>query len=142
MTAKAFLRRTRLEHIEVAKLQSKLEYLKKSTLPGGIRYDKDRVQTSPSDKISDIMADIGDIEMELEADIKNLLDDIIKARNLIKKLSSPLERCVLTMYYLPDLEPGEDLPAWSDVAIALHYSKDRIIHIHGEALKKINDSIK
>jgi hypothetical protein len=142
MTTKDFLRRVRLEHIEIARLNSKLEYLKKSTLPGGIRYDKDRVQTSPSDKISDIMVDIGDIEIELEADIKNLASDIVKARSLIRGLSSPLERCVLTMYYLPDMEQCEELPTWSDVAIALHYSKSRILHIHGEALQKINNSSK
>lgn len=142
MTVKAFLREVRHEQSEVARLELKLEYLKKSTLPGGIRYDKDKVQTSPDDRITDIMAEIGDIEMELEKDIATLLKDISEAYRMIGSLTSSRHRDVMRCYYLPDIEPGGELPTWDDVASRMHYSRDHVLRIHGEALKEMNDAIK
>ena len=142
MTVKAFLREVRHEQSEVARLELKLEYLKKSTLPGGIRYDKDKVQTSPDDRISDIMAEIGDIEMELEEDIHKLLKDISQAYKMIGSLTSSKHRDVMRCYYLPDVEPGGELPTWDDVADRMHYSRDHVLRLHGEALNELNDAIK
>ena len=142
MTVKAFLREVRHEQSEVARLELKLEYLKKSTLPGGIRYDKDKVQTSPDDRITDIMAEIGDIELELEKDIATLMKDISEAYRMIGSLTSSRHRDVMRCYYLPDIEPGGELPTWDDVASRMHYSRDHVLRIHGEALKEMNDAIK
>ena len=142
MTAKTFLREVRHEQTEVARLESKLEYLKKSTLPGGIRYDKDKVQTSPDDRISDIMAEIGDIEMELEEDIYKLLKDISQAYKMIGSLTSSKHRDVMRCYYLPDVEPGGELPTWDDVADRMHYTREHVLRLHGEALKEMNDATK
>ena len=141
-SAKLFLREVRHEQKEIYRLQLKLEYLKKSTLPGGIRYDMVKIQKSPDDKITDLMAEIGDIETELEADIRKYIDHIAEARKMIRALDSSVQRDVMTRYYLPDIDPGDELPTWRDVAISMHYSEHRILHIHGEALKKINNSIK
>ena len=141
-SAKQFLREVRHEQKEIARLELKLEYLKKSTLPGGIRYDVIKIQKSPDDRITELMAEIGDIETELEKDISKYLRDITKARDMIRALDSSVHRDVMTRYYLPDIDPGDELPTWRDVAISMHYSEHRILHIHGEALKKINNSIK
>lgn len=140
--AKTFLREVRNEQKEIAKLELKLEYLKKSTLPGGIRYDRDKIQKSPDDRITDLMAEIGDLEIELEADIEKLAKDIVTARRMIRGLSKSVHRNVMTSYYLPDIEPGEELPTWGDVAASMNYSEPRVLHIHGEALKELNISIK
>ena len=83
-SAKLFLREVRHEQKEVARLELKLEYLKKSTLPGGIRYDLTKIQRSPDDKITELMAEIGDVETELEEDIRKLLQDIHTARQMIR----------------------------------------------------------
>ena len=140
--AKLFLREVRNEQKEIIKLEQKLEYLKKSILPGGIRYDRDKIQKSPDDKITELMAEIGDLEMELDADVKKLAKDIVTARRMIRGLSKSTHRTIMTSYYLPDIEPGDELPTWGDVAASMHYSEPRVLHIHGEALKELNDDIK
>lgn len=141
-SAKLFLREVRNEQREVQRLGLKLEYLKKSILPGGIRYDVTKIQCSPDDKITDLMAEIGDVEIELEADIRKLVQDIHTARQMIRGLGSSIQRDVLTRYYLPDIDPGDELPTWKDIAISMHYSEHRILHIHGEALQQLNDKYK
>ena len=141
-SAKSFLREVRNEQREVARLGLKLEYLKKSILPGGIRYDVTKIQRSPDDKITELMAEIGDVEMELEDDIRKLVKDIHTARQMIRGLGSSIQRDVLTRYYLPDIDPEDELPTWRDIAISMHYSEHRILHIHGEALQQLNDKYK
>lgn len=136
--AKLFLREVRHTVREVGNLEMKLEYLRKSTLPGGIRYDKARVQTSPDDKFSDIMAEIGDLELQLEEDILSLTSNITRARHMIQSLGSAIQRDVLTRYYLPDINPTDELPTWKDIALSLHFSEGRVLHIHGEALQELN----
>lgn len=136
--AKLFLREVRHTVREVGNLEMKLEYLRKSTLPGGIRYDKARVQTSPDDKFSEIMAEIGDLETQLENDILSLTSNITRARHMIGTLGSAIQRDVLTRYYLPDISPIDELPTWRDIAISLHFSEGRVLHIHGEALQELN----
>lgn len=136
--AKLFLREVRHTVREVGNLEMKLEYLRKSTLPGGMRYDKARVQTSPDDKFSDIMAEIGDLESQLEKDILSLTSNITRARHMIGTLGSAIQRDVLTRYYLPDISPTDELPTWRDIAISLHFSEGRVLHIHGKALQELN----
>lgn len=137
--AKQFLREVRNEQREVTRLALKLEYLKKSILPGGIRYDMTKIQRSPDDKITELMAEIGDIETELEEDIRNLMQDIHTARQMIRGLASSIQRDVLTQYYLPEIGLNDELPTWRDIAISMHYSEHRILHIHGEALQQLNE---
>lgn len=136
--AKMFLREVRHTVREVGQLEMKLEYLRKAALPGGISYDRVRVQTSPDDKISEIMAEIGDLETQLEDDIISLMSNITRARAMIRSLDSSIQRDVLTRYYLPDISPTDELPTWRDIAISLHFSEGRVLHIHGEALQELN----
>ena len=138
METKMFLREIRHTIREVGLLEMKLEYLRKSTLPGGIAYDRVRVQTSSDDKISEIMAEIGDLETQLEEDIISLMSNITRARSMIRSLDSSIQRDVLTRYYLPDISPTDELPTWRDIAISLHFSEGRVLHIHGEALQELN----
>ena len=47
------------------RLLERVEALRLSLLPCGIRYDRDKVQNSPSDQMTETMAKIDDVEREL-----------------------------------------------------------------------------
>ena len=63
------------------KRETRLQLLK-SLYPGAIRYDKDKLQTTPQDKMSDIMAQIDD----LDSDIDYLKDQLRSSRREIAGL--------------------------------------------------------
>ena len=80
------------------------EQLKSSLMGGAIRYDKDPVQGGiASDKLSDIMSEVVDMEKDIAAMISRMQK--IRARELkkIDKLPDQNERIVLKRMYL-DLE--------------------------------------
>lgn len=135
---KAFLREIRYEQSELLRLNLQLEYLRKSLIPGGIRYDKVQVQTSTTDKTSEVLAQIGDLEMMIKEDTVKLLKNEVQAQRMISSLESSEQRQVLREYYLsiPDEDIG--LPTWDDVARIVHYSRAHVLRIHGEALKQLN----
>ena len=135
MNAKDFLRKVRDQQREILELQQSLEYMRMSVLPGGIRYDKDRVQSSPEDKTSELLSQAADIEHEINEGITRLLQDSHKAMNMIDGLSKPKYREVMRAYYLP-IGP---LPTWDEVASRLNYSTIRVLQLHGEALKELKD---
>lgn len=79
-----------LEHIEELRL---------TLLPCGIRYDRDKVMTSPSDSTTETMAQIDEAERELMKVGKDLVD----CQTYIGKLTMilpPKERYVLRQFYL------------------------------------------
>ena len=136
--AKAFLREIRYEQSELIRLHLQLEYLHKSLIPGGIRYDKVQVQTSPTDMTSEVLAQIGDLELAIKEDTVTLLKNQIKARRMISSLTSSEQRQVLREYYLSTPDEDTGLPTWDDVARIVHYSRQHVLRLHGEALKELN----
>ena len=60
MTVKQFLYSVRDEQKEIEELTDRIYEMRMSLLPSGIRYDTDKVQTSPEDKLSECEAKIAD----------------------------------------------------------------------------------
>lgn len=60
-----FLTRPRRIEREVLRLRARIDELNASLLPSGIRYDKDRVQTSPGDPLTQVMVQIDQLEREI-----------------------------------------------------------------------------
>lgn len=135
---KTFLREVRHEQLEILDLRGKIESLEKSLLPGGIRYDIDKVQNSTSDKINDMLAQLGDFRTELEKDLSRLIENESAAMQMIQTLNSSEQRRVLTKYYLSNPSQDIGLPTWEDVANNLHFSIQHVHRLHGEALKELN----
>lgn len=136
--AKAFLREIRYEQNEILRLQFHLEYLRKSLLPGGIRYDKAQVQSSISDKTSEVLAQIGDLETMIREDTLKLLKKTVKAQRMISGLESSEQRQIMREYYLSAPDEDLGLPTWNDVARITHYSRAHVLRLHGEALRELN----
>lgn len=74
--------------------------LEMGLLPGAIRYDKEPVQTSPEDRLPEVVGKIAD----LDAMVKQLRREkdmaVIRAADLIDTLDSEVEKLVLTAYYI------------------------------------------
>ena len=62
-----FLNAPRHTLLQIQDLSAKIEALEDSLLPSGIRYDADKVQTSPKDPVPEIMAKIDDLDRQVKA---------------------------------------------------------------------------
>ena len=99
-----------------------------------VKIDGDRVQTSPSDKMPDSVASVVDIEKEIESDTIVLIATRDKIINQIHSLPNSLYIKILYKRYV-------EYKRLEQIAVELHYSYDRIKHLHGDALQvfgKIN----
>lgn len=136
MTIKQFLYSVRDEQKEIEELNNRICELRMSFLPGAIRYDKDRVQTSPSDSVTERMAELGDYEKTLSDKVRELTDKRNRAQKLIDSLDSSIERQVLGMYFL-----SIGRPRMTDVAKWMQFSVSRTYDLYKMALKHLEEKI-
>lgn len=129
---KDFFRQIRREQSEINHLSRMIKQEEMLLLPKGIVYDKDKVQSSPEDKFSEICARISDMQEELECSIFDLKTRQAKAEKMIRLLEDPDEREVMRYYYMTT-DNGR-LLTWQDVAIRMNYYRRHVIRIHGNAL--------
>lgn len=132
---KAFFCRIRKERYEIEHLRELIKSAKASLLPSGISYDRDKIQTSPDDTMSKIMARAVDMQKELENGIACLQERHIEAERMIQGLEASEEREVLRYYYL-DTDNGRPL-TWEQVAIRMNYHMRTAQRIHDRALLNI-----
>lgn len=95
-----FLNSARVLHLHWLRLKAKHDELESCLLPAAIRYDKDKVQTSPDDQVSRIMAEITELEArmnQLQMAKATRIDEIYKT---LGKLESEEQRTALTMRFI------------------------------------------
>lgn len=131
MQVKSFLRGVRKEHIEInAKIRAR-DSLYSLVTGSAIRYDIDRVQTSPQgDKMDKILSKVADVDAMLEPRIDNASEMIAQAIEMIDSLSLPEYRAILTDYYI-------NCYKWENVAELNSYSIQHTKKIHGDALNEL-----
>ena len=129
-----FLKSIRHKRIELAAIKSYEDDLRLSLLPSGIRYDLDKVQTSPSDRMLEIMSKVGDISDRSDAFKASLLADIDLAERMVDAMPTPRYRTLLRLRYLYGTSPMD----WQKVADALGVSIDHARgRMHGSAIAEI-----
>lgn len=134
--AKTFLRQIRTERREIKILESKIREKRFELMPSGIRYDKENVQTSPEDKLSELVAELTEYEDHLTALVKAMYRKQTKAITSIAKIPSSEQRQILEEYYLSD-----DNPTWDEVAAELSYSRQHTLKLHGDGLLWLNNHV-
>ena len=103
MTARQYLMEVIKIKERIANLNEDVEALR--TRAEGLKaitYDKDRVQTSPEDKMPDYAVRIVQIREEMEASIVECFEAIREREELIDKVGSPKQREVLRWRYIKD----------------------------------------
>ena len=114
-----FLEKVREEIAYIEILEQQVEQIRKSLLPSAIRYDQDRVQTSPSDPMVKAIVRIDEVTMEIQEEIERYADDIRKARGIIARLPSRRHRGILTAVYLcPANRTFEEAAAMTHYSLA------------------------
>lgn len=135
MTAKEYLLEIQKYHFMVLNKENQLRRIRESVSQllsiQGIRYDRDRVQTSPQDPMSGNVAELIDAERELEKCIMEYNAVINRRVDQINSMDKTEHVIILSKRYLSDKTTN-----FQTIADDMGYSYDRACHIHGEALRE------
>lgn len=124
-----FMKVRRIEY-KIQRLKYRRAALEACLLPPAIRYDKDKVQTSPSDKVSEIVAEIDKIDKKIAELMSDNYSAIREVSDAIDTLDDDLEKVVLYGYLLA----GRSMAA---IAEDIHYSRQHTYRIYQQGLKHV-----
>lgn len=137
MKAKKILYQVRDARRECQQLEEQLTDCYLNLLPSGIRYDLDKVQSSPSgDAMADAVAYAAKYEQQLRKRIALLNKLRSEAFTLIGMLEDSRHRQILQLYFL-STESGHDY-TMQMVADKIGYSRQHTIRLYNEALATID----
>lgn len=125
-----FLTGSHRKRLEIARKENIIAELRSCLLPGAIGYDKDKVQSSPRDQLSETMAKIDELERQVEALKAERSALIIEVNNVIEKLENDIEKAVLTEWYINRTKP-------SRIASNIGYSERRMYHYKKEGVQHL-----
>lgn len=135
MNIKSFLRACRDEQGEINILLRKQEQLYSSLLPAAIRYDGDRIQTTPEDRMLERMPEIAELDRKIDKQVRKLAKRKARAMEMINKLQDSKQRQALTLYYLNNRRLS-----WEKVAAEMGYSRERVLDFAEEGLKILQNN--
>lgn len=102
MQVKKYLYQIREEQREIDELKDRIRTVESSLLPAGIRYDLDKVQTTPSDGTTERLAKMIDYRDQLAEKAGRLAERRAEAQRIIDTLEKSVERQVLDLYFLSE----------------------------------------
>lgn len=107
-----------------------------STLQGhAIRYDIDKVQLSPSDKVANVIVDM-EFLLKRQAYLRReLLKAEQETADLIGRLTDRKHRLVLTYRYTADLP-------WAAIAVRMSYDERHVKRLRDEAVSYLCKNVK
>lgn len=76
------------------------EELRSSLGARAIQYDRDRVQTSPTDKVSEIICKVIDLEEQIERLQLEKAELVMEINAAVEQLEDEKEAMILTAYYI------------------------------------------
>lgn len=62
-----FLMQIRRKEIIIRRKETQRDELRACLLPGAIRYDRDRVQSTPTDKMADVIVRVDELDREIDS---------------------------------------------------------------------------
>ena len=128
--AYAFLNSIRNIEREILKLQLRRDELESCLLPKAITYDGDLVQTTPEDKMSEIAAQVLDMDRDMVDLRLRKAKLIVEVNNAIAQLENDTEQVVLLGFYVGRLPAAK-------VAEITHYSIPGIYKVKRRAVKHL-----
>lgn len=129
-----FLLQIRKIGIIIRRKEAQRDELRACLLPGAIRYDCDRVQTTPEDKMSGVLVRVDELEREIEGLRREKAALIIEISDAIEKLNSEKEKTVLTEFYIAR-EP------MSRVAESIGYSVRQAYRFRGAGIAHLREAL-
>lgn len=134
MDVKVFLKGIRDKRFELQLLKDKRDEIYYSLMPSGIRYDLDKVQTSPVDRMPVAAGDLEEAQKKIEAMIESLSHDINLAMKMVSQMKESKHRqLIMLRYFGVDRKTTE----WKYVADVMGYTEEYVRgELHGEAIKE------
>lgn len=133
MTAKEYLSEIQKYRRNAEDLAERAEELRvQAEGVKAITYDKDRVQTSVTNRTEEIIAKLADVQEEYAQAIADYHAAADRREHQISQLSNPVEARVLSLKYCVG-------KSWDDIADAIGYTYRHTTRIHGEALQSFGE---
>ena len=107
MSTAEFLLQVRELERTIWRLTLRRDELQSRLLPGAVRYDLDRVQTSPEDRFGAVAAAVADLDRKLQDLRVRKADLVIEVSEAIDELTDDREKTILTAYYVGRLPMTE-----------------------------------
>lgn len=114
------------------KIKEREKARKQITFIQGIRYDRDKVQTSPKDSMSDLVVKLISIDEDVLSTIEYYTDLMNKIIRQIQALENAAEISILFDVYVE----SKDL---MQIADEMHLSYSRVAHIHTDGLQHFEE---
>ena len=129
-----FLHRPMWTKAKIRTKEAQIRDLQLMMLPGAIRYDKDKVQSTPSDPMAEYVERLS----ELEADIRKLKRQYLREQKEVSKyiglLPDPNEADVLTARYITGLR-------FEAIAEQCHVSEPTVYRWHRVGINHLGEII-
>lgn len=122
-----FFKMVRAERADIETLQLRIKELELSLLPRGIRYDRDKIQTSPSDQMIEVASKIDELERKMQSKLVKLNSDMVKAVTIVQAMPTPEYRQLLTLRYLTGHM------TWEQIAQIMNHDD---VHVRGYMHKR------
>lgn len=135
MTAKEYLSEIRKYNRIAISLAEQVDIIR-NEIGGlkGIAYDKDRVQTSPSNRMEELIPKLIKAEEQYtESLIKYRMEYLKRVRQIVE-LGNPEYVEVLQLRYIEQDDKGHTLD-WHEIANRMNWSYSKVTHLHGYALQ-------
>lgn len=127
--------RTATESIRQKELEVEaLRY--KASGAGAIRYDKDHVQTSPQNYLEMAVADLIELEAELEEDKASMEDMLTNAYRIVRRMPEQEQRILIEWYYINGLKVEEVCNKINKSERSFYYLRDDALEAYGKILLK------
>lgn len=130
MDAKAYLRNPKRILGGIVRLQERIENLRKTMLPKGVRYDRDKVQTSPEDPMVIFAVKIDLLERELldkQIEYDKALEEIVST---IARVNNDDVRTVLTKRYI-------GMKRWKVIEAEEFISESQVYRFHRIGVREV-----
>lgn len=129
-----FLMQIRRKEIIIRRKETQRDELRACLLPGAIRYDREKVQSAPTDKMADVIARVNELGREIEQLRREKASLVIVISDAIEKLEDDNEKTVLTEFYIARAPMTQAADAINySVRRAYDFRKRGVVHL-GEVL--------
>lgn len=116
---------------ELDKIKTRIEELRMNLLPSAIRYDSDKVQTSPKDTMLEVEAEIDELDRQYQKVYNELRKAITDVETLIAKVDDINQKLVLRRRYIKCMK-------FSAIAKDMQYSEEWVYKNHQKAIEHLS----
>ena len=128
---KEYLKRYKRAKQRIEAITTELENIRLETLPGGIDYSRDKIQSSPNNsQMDDYVIKVEALVAKLNKLKSDSIDICTEILNVISSIDDDTYQAVLHRRYIL-------LQSWEEISGSMHYSMQWVLLKHGEALAEL-----